>query len=171
MLWQRRVRYGPQVSTTAQDLAPGERASWSSVLESRVFAVTAALLIVAAVVVGITVTAWSGGILAASAVVTAGFGRIDVTADRRGVGLRSSLLRIPLKRIALDDITAARPEHIDPLQWGGWGYRVTPGRAALVLRAGPGLVVERRSGAVFAATVDDPETPARLLTALVRATR
>jgi len=171
LLWQRTARPGPQAPTAALDLAPAERASWSTVLGGRVFVVTAALLVAAAVLVGVTVTLWSGGIVAAAAVVTAAFGRIDVTADRRGLRLRSSLLGIPFKRIPLADIAAARSERIDPMQWGGWGYRVTPGRAALVLHPGPGLVVERRSGAMFAVTLADPDTPARLLTALTRATQ
>jgi len=129
LLWQRTARPGPQVPTAALDLAPAERASWSTVLGGRVFVVTAVLLVAAAVLVGVTVTLWSGGIVAAAAVVTAAFGRIDVTADRRGLRLRSSLLGIPFKRIPLADIAAARSERIDPMQWGGWGYRVTPGRA------------------------------------------
>lgn len=54
----------------------------------------------------------------------------------------------------------------------GWlGYRVAPGRSALVLHAGPGLVIERRNGNLFAVTLTDPETPAGLLTALARPVR
>ena len=60
----------------------------------------------------------------------------------------------------------ATAEPIHPAAWGGWGYHVLPGRSALVLRAGPGLVLTLRDGRRFAVTVDDPQTPAAPLTAL-----
>ena len=63
-------------------------------------------------------------------------------------------------------IAGVEVAEIDPLEWGGWGYRVTPGRSALVLRRGPGLVIHQSDGRRFAVTLDDPRTPAALLTAL-----
>jgi hypothetical protein len=162
------ARPGTHVPARALDLRPGERASWSAVLGGRIFVVTAACLTLAAVAVGLVVDHWTGVILAAAAILTAAFARTEVTADQRGLRLRSWLLGFPFKRIPLDDIAEVHTEDIDPMRWGGWGYRVAPGRSALVLRSGPGLVVERRSGALFAVTLDDPDTPASLLTALAR---
>ena len=58
--------------------------------------------------------------------------------------------------------------HIDvrPTEWGGWGYRGSPTlmkRAAVVLRAGPGIRLDLHDGKVFVVTIDNPEIPARLL--------
>ena len=38
-------------------------------------------------------------------------------------------------------------------------------RAAVVLRAGPGLRLDLHDGKTFAITIDNPETPAQLLNA------
>jgi hypothetical protein len=86
--------------------------------------------------------------------------------DRRGLRLTSAVAGVPLKRIPLTDIISAAAEQIDPADWGGWGYRVAPGRSALVLRAGPGLVLRLRDGRRFAITVDRPQNPATLVAAL-----
>ena len=94
------------------------------------------------------------------------FARLRVSVDRRGLRVVSSLLRLPIKHIALDQVAAARAETIRPLEWGGWGYRIMPGRSAVVLTGGPAIVVERHNGTLFAVTVPDPTLPAALLTTL-----
>ena len=112
--------------------------------------------------------AGTGGVL--TLLIAAGicltFARLRVSVDRRGLRVVSSLLRLPIKQIALDQVASARAETIRPLEWGGWGYRILPGRSAVVLTSGPGIVVERRNGTLFAVTVPDPELPAALLTTL-----
>jgi hypothetical protein len=157
--------------TRPLDLSPGQRAAWSTVLGGRMFVVLAVVIAAAAVVVGIFAEPWTAVPLGLAAVMTAALGRIQVTVDSRGLRLRSELFGIPFKHIAVEDIATARSDDIDPTRWGGWGYRMAPGRSALVLRSGPGLVVERRDGGRFAVTLEDPETPARLLTTLVQAGR
>ncbi|TFD88619.1 hypothetical protein E3T61_12400 [Cryobacterium lactosi] len=94
------------------------------------------------------------------------FARLRVSVDRRGLRVVSSLLRLPIKQIALDQVASARAETIRPGEWGGWGYRILPGRSAIVLTSGPGIVVERQNGTLFAVTVPDPALPAALLTTL-----
>lgn len=94
------------------------------------------------------------------------FARLRVSVDRRGLRVVSSLFRLPLKRIALADVASARAELIRPTEWGGWGYRIMPGRSAVVLTGGPGIVVQRQNGTMFAVTVPDAELPAALLTTL-----
>lgn len=120
------------------------------------------------IVVGLVVSPWTAVIVGAAAILTATFGRAEITADPRRLRLRSWMLGIPFKRIPLDDIAAVHTEQIDPMRWGGWGYRVEPARSSLVLHSGPGLVVERRNGTLFAVTLGDPETPASLLTTLTQ---
>lgn len=94
------------------------------------------------------------------------FARLRVSVDRRGLRVVSSLLRVPIKQIALTDVASARAETIRPSEWGGWGYRIMPGRSAVVLTGGPGIVVQRRNGTQFAVTVPEAELPAALLTTL-----
>lgn len=103
------------------------------------------------------------GVLAV--LVCASFIRLRVSIDWRGLRV-VSLFGIPLKRIALDQVSAVEAAEIRPMDWGGWGYRIMPGRSAVVLRSGPGLVVTTTSDKLFAITLDDPERPAALLQTL-----
>jgi hypothetical protein len=153
-------------ATEAMVLAPGERAGFSTTLRSPMIlaATGAAAVLVAALAATVTTALWP--VLAVPLLGGLVLGEVRVTADRRGLRLTTGVLGVPVKRIPLADITAATAGHIDPMSWGGWGYRVTPGRSALVLRAGPGLVVDLRDGRRFAVTMDDPQTPAALLNAL-----
>ena len=104
-------------------------------------------------------------ILALATLLCASFIRLRVSVDWRGLRV-VSLFGIPMKRIPLDRVDVVEATDIRPMDWGGWGYRIMPGRSAVVLRSGPGLVVTSTSGKQFAITVDDPEEPAALLQAL-----
>jgi hypothetical protein len=94
------------------------------------------------------------------------FARLRVTVDRRGLRVTSSLFRIPIKQVPLTEIASARMEIVRPADWGGWGYRIRPGRSAVVLTAGPAIVVQRHNGTLFAVTIPEAELPAALLTTL-----
>lgn len=146
-------------------IGPGERVSWSVVLVPRWLAAVAVAALVVLVVVAFFVPATIAAVVPA-AIVAVVFSRIEITVDHRGLRVIAGLVRIPIKRIPLEQINQARIEDIRPADWGGWGYRVSPGRSALVLRAGPALVVEQRDGRRFAATVDDPGPAAALLNGL-----
>ncbi|MCU1442988.1 MAG: hypothetical protein JWQ59_1138 [Cryobacterium sp.] len=74
--------------------------------------------------------------------------------------------KLPLKRIRLEKIQTVEAGELAPSEWGGWGYRMTPGRSALILRKGPGLIVTTTNGKQFAVTLDDPDVPAALLATL-----
>lgn len=100
-----------------------------------------------------------------AALLCASFIRLRVSVDWRGLRV-VSLFGIPLKRMPLDRIDVVEATDIRPGDWGGWGYRIMPGRSAVVLRSGPGLVVTSTSGKQFAITIDDPEEPAALLRTL-----
>ncbi|MEU4693574.1 DUF1648 domain-containing protein [Actinoplanes sp. NPDC023714] len=150
----------------ALDLAPTERAAFSTTLRSNLMfglmLATSAVLAVTALLTQPVL--W----LAAPIPLLLGlvFARIRVTADRRGLRLVAGLAGVPFKRIPLDQIRTAEAAEINPAEWGGWGYRVLPGRSALVLRGGRGLVLHLRDGRRFAVTMDDPRTPAALLNGL-----
>jgi hypothetical protein len=92
---------------------------------------------------------------------------IDVTVDVGGLTVTSVLGRFRWKRIPVERIAHAEATGIEPLRWGGWGYRLIKHGSAIVLRRGPGLRVDLVDGRVFAVTVDDPEPAAALLNDLV----
>ena len=113
---------------------------------------------------------WMPFLLMAAAALSASFSVVRVTVDTRGLWLRFGPFGVPRKTIRIDSIQRADAEHLHPLSWGGWGYRVLPDRSAFILRSGPGLVVEQHNGRWFAVTLDDTETVAALLNSLVART-
>lgn len=91
----------------------------------------------------------------------------QVEANVTNDGLRIRLGGIPVRKIDIDEISSARSIDLNPVEWGGWGYRVAPGKTAIVLRSGEALVVTLKSGRQFAVTVDDSKTGAGLVNGLV----
>ncbi|WP_165065415.1 hypothetical protein [Marisediminicola senii] len=156
-------------------LGENETGAWFTTVRLPLFAWFSAVAVIAAVVAGVVaVTAATPGASAASitliltAVIGLAFASLRVSVDRRGLRVVSTLLRVPIKRIALGSVDSARTGTISPREWGGWGYRVLPGRSAIVLAGGPGIVVQQHNGTTFAVTVPEPELPAALLTALAK---
>jgi hypothetical protein len=103
------------------------------------------------------------------AVVAVPFVSVSAVVDHTGLHVRLGPLGWPRKHVRIEDVAAVASDVIEPLEWGGWGYRIMPGRSAIVARRGPGIVVEQRDGRAFAVTIDDPETGAALLEAYRRA--
>jgi hypothetical protein len=107
-----------------------------------------------------------GVLLLVTAALVAALGSIRVVVDQRGLIVRGGVFGYPRKTVALADVEAASAAIIHPLEWGGWGYRVMPGRSAVVLHKGPGIVLDLANGRQFAVTVGDPQTGAAVLNAL-----
>jgi hypothetical protein len=155
-------------------LAPTEVGAWSRTITSSVFVWTFVLMLV------IGVVAFGGAIIAGylqdallglvvfglAILLVALLVRLRVTIDWRGFRLVSSFFGIPLKRIPLKDIQTVETATLRPSEWGGWGYRMMPGRSALILRNGPGMIITTTSQKQFAVTLTDPGTPAALLATL-----
>ncbi len=113
-----------------------------------------------------------GVILMLSALPAAALGRIRVQVDRNGVVVRSALIPLRFAKIGLADIESAGAIDVNPMSWGGWGYRGSlrvAGTAAVVTRGGPGMRLDLTKDRLFAVTLDDPDTPSRLLNTLVTA--
>ncbi|MBD0747575.1 DUF1648 domain-containing protein [Streptomyces sp. CBMA152] len=90
-----------------------------------------------------------------------------VTVDRHGLTARPTVLPWPRVRIPLADVDRAVSREVKALaEYGGWGYRVRPGRSGLILRSGEAIVVRRTGGREFAVTVSDSATAAALLNTL-----
>ncbi|PXA67300.1 hypothetical protein [Cryobacterium arcticum] len=161
----------------AADLYADTEEAWSSTEVSPLFAWLAAALGLGAVgllfgplLAGGTTPAKLIGAatLAVIALVSAAFARIQVGIDARGLLVSSGTLGIPLRTIPLAAIDAVHADYLEALRWGGWGYRVMPGRSAVILRSGPGLIVSLTSGSQFALSLKEPDEPAGLLAALAK---
>lgn len=169
LLWPRPVApsagAAPDADLPRLDLAPGERAVYVTEIRSRGFAALAISCAVIGLILVIAVDALIGICVLAVTVAGAVLQRATLRVDANGVrvvfgpGIR---ITIPLA-----EIRQAGVEQIQPMQWGGWGYRVTPGKRGLILRAGPGLVLDLTNGTRFAITLDTPEPPAALLNTLL----
>lgn len=148
-------------------LAAGEVAGWAHSAGNRWLVPTAALTCAGAVVLLFT-----AGWIALIPVLPVGllfvnFARPYVTVDRRGITV-SGLLPWPRVRVPLDRIETAVSRDINPLtEYGGWGYRIRPGRTGVIIRSGEGIVARLAGGRDFAVTVDDSATAAALLNTLI----
>lgn len=111
----------------------------------------------------------TSGALLVILLVSLALARLRVRIDRKGLRIISGLLPFLRKSIPLAKIRAARTETLEPSSWGGWGYRVAPGRSALVLFAGPGLTIELTNGKNFSLSLRDPQTPAALINGIKNA--
>src|SRR5205814_476533 len=98
------------------------------------------------------------------------FCSVQVTAGAGGVRVRGPLgwprVVIPLARVE-----SAERITVQPMQWGGWGYRGSLRlfrRAAWVVRRGDGLKLNLRDGKVFVVTVDGASEAAAVVNGLAR---
>lgn len=91
-----------------------------------------------------------------------------VSADHRGFTTRGAL-GWPLKRIPLADIRTVQVVDVQPVRdFGGYGWRwIGGGQSGVVLRAGPGVEITSAQGKRFVVTVDDAETGAGVIAALL----
>lgn len=155
-------------------LSPTETGAWSRTITARIFVWVAVFIVALTIAIMIPITfeadisvAWFALlVMVVSIVAVVAFIRLRITVDWRGLRVVSWLFAIPLKRIPLDRIRTVESTELRPSEWGGWGYRVMPGRSAVILRGGEGLVVTTTDDKQFAITLDDADTPAALLIAL-----
>ncbi|WP_058854425.1 DUF1648 domain-containing protein [Nocardia jinanensis] len=153
----------------AEPLAIGrtERVSWSRRAASPWMLMTGVVAVLMGVVLGFVAQPLTGILLALSGVLLVHLALVRVVVDQRGLTVGTGPLGLPRWRLRPADITEVSAEDISPLRYGGYGIRLIPGATAVVLRAGPGIVVTRRSGRRFAVSVDDAETGAGVLAGVV----
>lgn len=161
----------------AVHIAEGERVTWSRTLSSRLFIAVAILMLALVIVLLLPVLQGAeavgsllfGGVVAVAALLlVVALCAFRVTIDERGLRVRSLTLGVAIGRIPLSEIATVEAAELEPTHWGGWGYRVMPGRSALILRRGPGLVITRRDQRQFAITLNRPEEPAAILLGLMQ---
>ena len=148
-------------------LRPGERVAWTGSVHSPA-------VVRIAIGVGVlggallTVHLEAGIITLAGALVCAMFASTTIYVGERGVRIHGAF-SWPRMTIALDRIERAEAIDVNPLQWGGWGYRGSLrvfNRAAWILKRGPGLKLDLTGGQVFVVTVDHAEEAAAVLNGL-----
>lgn len=99
------------------------------------------------------------------------FTSITVAVGPSGLKVRFGPVGWPAIRVSLDEIERVEVEDVEPLSYGGWGYRVMPGVRAVVIRRGVGMRIVRRSRPDLVVTVDDAGTAAGVLVAHLEAHR
>lgn len=147
-------------------LRAGERVTWVGRSSSGRMLLGAAVLLIVAVF--LVFTLWPvANLLAFVALVLFWMHVVTVRVDDAALTVAWGPARWPRILVPMEQITGARSEDIEPLRWGGWGYRATFRGTSAVTRRGPGLVVGRRDRTPLAVTVDHPERAADLVDALV----
>ena len=70
----------------------------------------------------------------------------------------------PKKEVRIGDIEGASSEYVQPMRYGGWGYRVCGSRCrAIVVRRGQALRLKMNNGSTLIVTVDDADEAAGLV--------
>ncbi|MEU9090817.1 DUF1648 domain-containing protein [Streptomyces sp. NPDC048428] len=148
-------------------LAAGEVAGWARSAGNR-WLLPVAVLACGGGVVLLFTAGWIAAVPALLVgVLLVSFARPYVAVDRRGITV-SGMLPWPRVHVPLDRIEGAVSRDIRPLaEYGGWGYRIRPGRTGVMIRSGEGIVARLADGRDFAVTVDDSETAAALLNTLI----
>ncbi|RKN38366.1 DUF1648 domain-containing protein [Streptomyces hoynatensis] len=151
-------------------LGPGESAVWSQAIASPVLWVVAGLLAALGLVLVAVPSARPVGVLMLlTAVLNGLFASLRVTVDGRGLMIASPLLPRPRLRVPMRRIEGAASREVRPLaEFGGYGYRVRPGKSGVVVRSGEALSARLRGGKEFVVTVDDAGTAAALLNGLLQ---
>jgi hypothetical protein len=107
------------------------------------------------------------GGLALAALLAATFTSIRVVVGPAGLTVRFGPLGFPRIRVVAADIVEVRIEHVEPLAFGGWGYRWVPGARAVVVRRGEGIRVVRHAAPDLVVTIDGARAAAGALAAQI----
>lgn len=103
---------------------------------------------------------------------TLAFVHVALKVDTDSLEVRCGHIGVPRRRIPLSQVAGAEFDaHVNPRQWGGWGYRWRPEKGtAVVVRRGEGVVLQLWDGHTFTITVDDAEAAVRIIRDRLRPT-
>jgi len=150
-------------------LSDSERVAWIGSSVSQLLRVVAFALLVFGAISLFTLPEPGGVIILLAALLVANFASAHVTVSR--AGLRTSgTFGWPRVTIRIDRIASADAIDVNPMRWGGWGYRGSlrlMRRAAWVTRKGPGVHVVLTDGKEFVVTVDGAEEAAAVVNGLL----
>lgn len=88
---------------------------------------------------------------------------IRVVAGPRGLSVGFGPWGWPARNIGIERLRAVGVEEINPMKYGGWGYRVRPDATRIIVSRGPALVVELDNGQSFGVTMPDAGVAAKVL--------
>ena len=162
-------RAAREVPPTPVEAAAGEDAVWSGSATARIRLL---LPVAALVLVGLAlllqqaeVRIWLGVAALVAVVIALVLTRVRLTVGGHGVRITLGALSHPRITVPLEEITGVSAEQVEPMAYGGWGYRVVPGVRAIIVKRGQGLRIGRRGKADLIVTVDDAATAAGVLRA------
>lgn len=111
---------------------------------------------------------WLGALVAAVALLGAGFLFARVRADRGGLRVLAGGL-VPVLSVPAVDIAAAAPADIKAADYGGWGLRHHDDATAMLVSSGPAVVVRKLNGGRVALSAGTAAAAATLAGILNRA--
>lgn len=139
-------------------LGGAERAVWIGRARSTRLAVGGGVLGAGQVAIALRIGLPDGWIALAAGIATAVIfiwvAEVRVTVASAGVRVSLGPLRAPSRFVALEEIEKAEAIEVEPMQWGGWGYRRGGGYTGWIVRRGPGILIRLRDGRRLAVTVD-----------------
>lgn len=150
------------------DITPGERVVFTETISPGWMLWLTAGFLAAAVVLAIFAVWWTAFILLLTAVPLLLFSAMRVQADQHSLTVRSALLGVRFAKVKTADLEQASVIDVEPMKWGGWGYRGSlklAGTAAVVMRRGPGVHLKLTGDRVFVVTLDNPRAAAAVLNA------
>ncbi len=139
----------------------------SAVWAGRGFGKLATSIALGVVVLGAITWGWTAVVLVGIGFVVFLFSVVRVTVSRRGAVISLGWWGFPSWTVPMESISRAEVEMVNPMAYGGWGYRVRPGVRAVVVRAGESLRLVRDDATDLVYTVDDAERGAGLINSII----
>jgi hypothetical protein len=124
----------------------------------------------ALIVIGLVTWGWTTIVLLGLGAVVLTFAEVRVTVAQRGAVVSLGWLGIPSWTVPMEAIDRAEVEQVNPMAYGGWGYRLRPGVRAIVTRGGESLRLVRPDKADLVLTVDDAATGAGVINSMLGVT-
>ena len=156
----------PNSKQPAMHLSQGERVLFVETISAGWALVLTAVTLLACLATA-AFAAWPvAAVIGLSALPLLFLSSMRVQADNSGLSVRSALCGVRFVHIDAADIEQASVIDVEPLKWGGWGYRGSlklAGTAAVVLRSGPGLHLQLSNDRTFVVTLNDPDGAAAVL--------
>lgn len=163
------VPASPAVAVPAESaltFSDTERVVWTGRAESRLLRwIAAAGLVASGLLAPFTVPAALIVFVVSLALVFVT--EIGVRVDAVGLHTLWGPFGWPRGTVRLAEIEAATALQVEPMEWGGWGYRITPRGRAAVIRRGPGILLDRVGSPRYLVTVDQAAAGADVVNALL----
>ena len=139
----------------------------SSIWSGRGFGRITTAIGIAVAAAGLLVWGWSGLGLVLVGIVILLFAAVRVTVSGERLVVSLGWWGYPSWRVSLAEVARAEVARVNPMAYGGWGYRIRPGVRAIVVRGGDAVRIVRHEGPDLVYTVDDAERGAGLINSIV----